>query len=179
MIYSGHAFYVSLLHSNDALSLNKLLVTNTELFKIYLPKTIAANKTLQDTQTFIALKTKYIETKTEFTFTLKAHKTNTIAGLIMLKDINWAKKNGDLAYCLGQQFQGEGWMYKAVQAVTNYAFKSLNLNSLQIVAYHKNKASINVAERAGFKWKKTLKHEFTSTNNPPLDMELYEQKQII
>ncbi len=179
MIYSGNAFYVSLLHPNDALGLNKLLVTNTELFKRFMPSTIAANRTLQDTQSYIALKTKSVENKQELIFTLKAHKTNSIAGLIILKDINWDKKKGELAYCLGQDFQGEGWMYKAVQAVSNYTFKTLNLNNLQIVVYHKNTASINVAERAGFRWKKTLKHEFTSTNNPPLDMELYEQKNTL
>lgn len=174
MIYFGKAFYVSLLHANDALNLNKLLVTNTELFKRYLPKTIAVNKTLQDTQLYIADRTKSIQNKKDFTFTLKDCCTNAIAGLIILKDINWEEQKAEFAYCLGQQFQGRGWMGEAVTAVSNHAFNVLDLKTLQIIIHKSNQKSIGVAENSGFLWKKTLKNEFTPINESPLDMELYE-----
>ena len=37
-----------------------------------------------------------------------------------------------------------------------------------------NLGSLKVALNNGFIWQRTLKKEFTSTNEAPLDMELYE-----
>jgi ribosomal-protein-alanine N-acetyltransferase len=50
----------------------------------------------------------------------------------------------------------------------------LGLKRLQIIIHKTNTNSINVAERCGFKWQKTLKNEFSTSGKTPLDMELYE-----
>ena len=50
----------------------------------------------------------------------------------------------------------------------------MQLKTLQIITHKDNLPSVNVAWTNDFKWVKTLKNEFTPTNEKPLDMELYE-----
>ena len=174
MIYSSDAFFIEFLKLEDALSLNKLLVLNTERFKRYLPKTISENKTLESTKLYIIKRNASKEAKTEYTFTIKDKSTKNVAGLIILKAIDWDKKRGEFAYCIGKPHKGKGWMSEAVQATSKFVFNELKLKTLQIISHKSNFASIKVAERNNFIWQKTLKNEFTPVGQQPIDMELYE-----
>lgn len=174
MNYKSDDFYIELLKFEDALNLNKLLVSNTERFKLYLPKTLSENRTLESTKTYIAKRVEAIQKKIEYTFTIKDKSTKSIAGLIILKAIDWDKKQGEFAYCIGKTFEGKGIMSEAIQATSTFAFQKLNLKKLQIISHVSNKASIKVAEKSNFVWQKTLKNEFTPMQQEPMDMELYE-----
>ena len=174
MIYSSEHIKVSHLKPEDALHLNKLLVSNTERLKRYLPKTLAANRTLESTKSYIDSKIKAMESHSEFVYTIKDRNTNNIAGLVILKNIDWTKKRGEFAYCIGQKFEGKGWMSEAIKASTKFAVNQLELKTLQIISHKSNKGSVKVAEKCGYKWVETLPEEFTPLNEAPLDMELYE-----
>ncbi|MFH4963735.1 GNAT family N-acetyltransferase [Gaetbulibacter sp. M235] len=176
MIYSSDTFYIESLKFNDALNLNKLLVSNTERFKLYLPKTLSENRTLESTKTYILRRNELMTSKVEYTFTIKDKTSKGIAGLIILKAINWDKKKGEFAYCIGKTFEDKGWMTEAIQATSKFCFKELSLEKLQIISHKSNLASIKVAEKSNFVWIKTLKNEFTPTGQSPIDMELYELK---
>lgn len=174
MDYCTDTFYIEPLKFEDALNLNKLLVSNTERFKRYLPKTLSENRTLEGTKSYIFKRDEVMKSKLEYTFTIKDKTNKNIAGLIILKAIDWDKKKAEFAYCIGKPFEGKGWMSKAVQAASRFAFQELKLETLQIISHKSNIASIKVAEKNNFVWRKTLKHEFTPTGQSPLDMELYE-----
>lgn len=174
MIYSSDTFYIESLKFNDALNLNKLLVSNTERFKLYLPKTLSENRTLESTKTYILRRYELMTSKLEYTFTIKDKTSKGIAGLIILKAIDWDKKKGEFAYCIGKTFEDKGWMTEAIQATSKFCFKELNLEKLQIISHKSNLASIKVAKKSNFVWIKTLKNEFTPTGQSPIDMELYE-----
>ena len=174
MTYSTEDFYIERLKPLDALHLNKLLVSNNERLKRYLPKTLAANRTLESTKLYIENKVKSMNSNEEFVFTIKDKINKNIAGLIIVKSLDWNKKQGEFAYCIGQKFEGKGWMSEAIIATSNFAFDNLGLKTLQIIANKNNYSSVKVAKNAGFKWKETLKEEFTPVNEKPLDMELYE-----
>lgn len=176
MIYSSEHITISHLKPEDALHLNKLLVSNTESLKHYLPKTIAANKTLESTKSYITRKLEAMDTNSEYIFTIKDYKSNNIAGLVILKNLDWNKKKGEFAYCIGKKFEGQGWMSEAVKASSHYAIEKLGLKTLQIVAHKTNLGSVKVAENSGYKWVETLPEEFTPENEAPLDMELFELK---
>ena len=174
MNYSSDAFYIEHLKFDDALNLNKLLVSNTERFKRYLPKTLAANRTLESTKSYILKRDEVMVSKQEYTFTIKDKITKNIAGLIILKSIDWDRKKAEFAYCIGQTYEGKGWMSESVRAISRFAFQELKLKTLQIISHKSNIASIKVAQKNNFVWQKTLKREFTPTGQNPLDMELYE-----
>ena len=81
---------------------------------------------------------------------------------------------GELAYCIGTNFEGKGLITKTVNAISNFAYTELDLKTLQIIAHKTNLGSIKVAENNGFRWQRTLIDTFKPTNGLPLNMELYE-----
>jgi ribosomal-protein-alanine N-acetyltransferase len=173
MIYHSN-FVINPLIENDANQMHEFVVSNSERLKRYFPVTLSSNSTLQKTIEYIALKNKEIEEKTNFTFAIRNKSTQEIAGLIILKKIDWNKKQGEFAYCIGAEFEGKGLTSFAVKEMTRFAFDELGLKTLQIISHKTNLGSIKVALKNGFIWQKTLLNEFTPTNESPLDMELYE-----
>jgi ribosomal-protein-alanine N-acetyltransferase len=174
LMHKTEAFHIATLKPEDALSLNELMTSNAERFKRYFPKTLSNNLSLEASENYISAKNEEIQSNTEFTYAIKENTNQNIAGLIIIKKLNWETKQGELAYCIGSQFEGKGWMTKAVKAIFNFAFNELGLKKLQIISHKTNLGSVKVAENCGFIWKKTLLSEFTPTNEAPLDMELYE-----
>ncbi|TRX00352.1 GNAT family N-acetyltransferase [Flavobacterium gawalongense] len=168
------AFQIVPLKPEDAVSLNELMVSNTERFKRFFPKTLSNNLTIEASESYISNKSKEIQSNSEFTFAIKDNETQNIAGLIIIKKLNWETKQGEFAYCIGSKYEGKGLTTFAVKEISNYAFNNLKLKTLQIISHKTNFGSIKVAENCGFIWKRTLSNEFTPTNELPLDMELYE-----
>lgn len=169
-------FQIVTLESEDAENLHNLMISNSERFKKYLPKTLSDNLTLESSKAYILSKIEESQSKTQYTFGIKDSATKEIAGLIIIKKLNWKTKQGEFAYCLGSKYTGQGLIIKAVKLVSDFAFNTLNLKTLQIISHKSNLSSIKVAENNGFIWQKTLLKEFKPTNELPLDMELYELK---
>jgi ribosomal-protein-alanine N-acetyltransferase len=105
---------------------------------------------------------------------LKHSETRELAGLIYIKELDWDKKQGEFAYCIGYTFEGQSLISKAVNALSTYAFNDLGLETLQIISNKDNLGSVKVAVNNNFEWQKTLINEFTPAGEQPLDMELYE-----
>lgn len=174
MIYNSEHFSISLLQPKDALQLNKLLVSNTERFIKYLPRTLEENSTLEGTQNYISRKIKAAKKKKTFVFVINDKHSRDIIGMIVLKNLDWEIKKGEFAYCIGKRFKGKGLMTAAVKETSAYAIESLGLKTLEILAHETNVSSVNVALKSGFKWKKTIKDAFASLNGTPQDIELFE-----
>lgn len=73
-----------------------------------------------------------------------------IAGTIGFNDINKVNQIGEVGYWLGEQFQGQGIMTKALNALIQYGFEELSLNRIQIKVALENKKSRALPERLGF-----------------------------
>ena len=162
------------LKSTDVNQLYQFLYDNKERFKLFFPVTLEMNSSLEKTKDYISIKNKEIEERTNFTLAIRDKNKEEIAGLIIIKKIDWDKKQGEFAYCIGSEFEGKGLTSFAVKEMTNFAFENLGLKTLQIIAHKTNFGSVKVAENNGFVWQSTLQNEFTPTNETPLDMELYE-----
>lgn len=167
------SFSLEVLKPQDARSLSRLMISNGRRFQQFLPKTLSQNLSEADSKNYIQHKTKQIKNKEEFTFAIKDNDSGDVAGLVILKNIDLTLQQGEFAYCLGQKFSGKGWMTRSVKAVIDYGFKKLKLETLQIIIHKANLPSIQIAERNGFIWIKTLENEHFNEESV-LDMELYE-----
>ncbi len=167
-------FLINALKTTDANQLYQFLVDNNERLSYYFPKTLSSNSSLENTKEYIVLKEKEISEKTNFTFAIREINSEKIAGLIILKKIDWTKSQGEFAYCIGSEFEGKGLTTFAVAEMKKFSFEELELKTLQIIAHKTNLGSVKVALNNDFIWQRTLKNEFTPTNESPLDMELYE-----
>ncbi len=169
-----NAFLIHPLNEKDTNNLYQFLFNNKERLKLFFPVTLEMNSSLEKTETYISIKNKEIEEKTNFTLAIRDKKNQKIVGLILIKKIDWIKKIGEIAYCIGSELEGKGVTSFAVKEMTSFAFEELGLKTLQIIAHQTNLGSVKVAEKNGFVWQRTLQNEFTPTNGTPLDMELYE-----
>ena len=167
-------FKIEPLRTEDAASLCHLMVSNTERFQRYLPKTLAQNCTPTDSEAYIDRKNREADGKDEFTFAIKDGISGNVIGLIILKDLDWVKKQGELAYCIDKDWEGQGVMTQVVKSISAYAFSDLQLKILHIIVDQHNTGSRKVAENAGYIWQETLLNEHTPPNEPAMDMELYE-----
>jgi ribosomal-protein-alanine N-acetyltransferase len=162
------------LKPKDANQLHLFMVENTERFTKFFPLTLSSNETLEKSVEYIDTKAREIQQKVNFTFAIREIDTQKIIGLIIIKKIDWTNRIGELAYCIGNNFEGKGLVSKAVKALSSFACDKLELKTLQIIAHKTNFGSIKVAENNDFIWQRTLIDEFTPTNELPLNMELYE-----
>jgi ribosomal-protein-alanine N-acetyltransferase len=170
------SFYIDFLKNEDAKSLSEMMLSNSEKFKRYFPITLSKNISLEASQKYIIDKEVECQAKSEFTFAIKESKTNQIAGIIIIKKINWEINQGEFAYCIDSNYENKGWMSVAINAVSKYAFEILGLEKLQIIVHKDNIGSVKVAQKCNFIWQKILLKEYTPPNEFPLDMELYELK---
>ena len=168
-------FTINELRLSDATALSALMVSNSSRFQRYFPQTLAQNLTVSASTAYIRKKQKENSSKTEFTWAIRDNTSDRVAGLIILKELDWEKGRGEFAYCIGADFEGRGWVTETVKNSTNYAFTELGLQTLQIIAHETNTASIRVAEKNGFSWCKKLLKSHTPPNGVALDMELYER----
>jgi len=174
VIATAH-FTINELRIKDAAHLSKLMLRNEARFKRDFPLTQAQNLTQASSEAYILRKKEENVAKSEFTWAIRNRIDDTVAGIIILKELNWEKGIGEFAYCIDLAFEGRGWITKAVQELTNFAFTALNLQTVQIIAHKTNSASIRVAQKCGFTWQKKLLKSYTPPDGEALDMELYER----
>lgn len=167
-------FYIKPIQIKDAWNLCNFIVSNEDRLKRYFPKTLEQNLTPTLSNLFVEKKVKQFNLKEEFLFTIKENETNELVGLVYIKELNWTKKQGEFAYCIGYPYEGKGIITNAVKKLSDHAFENLGLKTLQIIVYKTNIASVTVAKNCNFIWKRTLENEFTPSGEKALDMELYE-----
>lgn len=167
-------FILETLKLADAVSLCNTMISNSERFKLFFPITLAQNLSVEASKVFITKKIKEEKEGTEFTLAIKERKGLSVVGLIILKELNYGKRVGEIAYCIDVKYQGKSWTTKGVKHMCDYAFEGLKLDRLRILVHSSNIGSIKVAKNCGFIWKMTLVQEYTPPNSLPLDMELYE-----
>lgn len=79
-------------------------------------------------------------------------------GLHLQSDIQ--QKNAELGYWLAESFWGNGIITKAIKEITDYGFKTFNINRIYARPFGTNIASQKVLEKCGFvlegRFEKTL-----------------------
>ena len=174
MISQIDSFEINPIQKGDAWKLCNFIVANADRLKRFFPKTLEFNLNPTLSEIFVKKKVTQFNNDEEYLFTLKDSETRNIVGLVYVKELDWKKKQGELAYCISYQVEGQGITTKAVNEISNYAFEVLGLEILQIIAHKTNLGSVKVATNNHFNWRKTLTKAFTPTNKIPIDMELYE-----
>ncbi|HXR29323.1 MAG TPA: GNAT family protein [Solirubrobacteraceae bacterium] len=83
-----------------------------------------------------------------------------IVGMLGLPEIDWPNRSAEIGYWLDRAHQGQGLMTRAVAALVEHAFETLQLNRLEIRTDVENAPSRAVAERLGFRYEGTLRQSY-------------------
>jgi RimJ/RimL family protein N-acetyltransferase len=76
-------------------------------------------------------------------------------GLVLGSDIE--RRSAEIGYWLGRAHWGRGIVSAAVRAVTDYAFRELDLLRVFAVPFVRNPASVRVLEKAGYQREGTMR----------------------
>ena len=175
MTLNFDSYYLEPIQEKDAWRLCDFVVSNEERLKRFFPGTLASNLTPELATLFAKIKVKEFSENEEFLYTLKTKFDRSLIGMVYLKELNWKTKQGELAYCIGYTHEGQGIMTKAINSISEWAFTSQKLKTLQIIVHKTNLSSTRIAQKCGFTWQKILLNAHTPPNEKPLDMELYER----
>ncbi|MEP1489871.1 MAG: GNAT family protein [Algibacter sp.] len=168
------SFIIQPINPKDAWNLCNFIVANEDRLQSYFPSTLAQNLNPTLSNIFVEKKVKQFGLKEEFLFTIKENESKEFVGLVYIKEVDWTKRQGEFAYCIGYNHEDKGITTKAINILSEYAFSELELETLQIIAHKNNFPSVKVAKNNNFIWRKTLINEFTPMGKKPLNMELYE-----
>lgn len=175
MNFHLNGFEIAPIQENDAWRLCDFMVANSERFKNDFPGTLKQNLNPTLSTLFVQEKTKQYKTGEEFLFTIKEEEHRTIIGLIYLKELQKKQGQGELAYCIGYEYEGKGLTTLFLHQIIPWAFEDIGLDTLQIIAHKDNKGSTRIAEKLGFAWKASLPDAHTRLNGKVVTMELYEK----
>lgn len=174
MLLNFGSYHITPIHSKDGWDICNFAIANEDRLKRYFPKTLEQNLTPDLSNIFVQKKAKQFEANEEFLFTIRENETTKLIGLVYIKEVDWISKQGELAYCIDYNFESKGIMTEAIKQLSDFAFDTLGLDTLQVIVHKSNFGSLKIAKNNNFTWIKTLNNEFTPPRESPLNMELYE-----
>ena len=84
-------------------------------------------------------------------------------GNIKLGPINWVHRYGDVSLFIGDKnYWGKGIASEAIELLTDFAFRVLNMHRLKADAYDKNIGSIRAFEKCGYVREGILRKQYYS-----------------
>ncbi|QTD37741.1 GNAT family N-acetyltransferase [Polaribacter batillariae] len=88
---------------------------------------------------------------------------NEVIGSLVLHRISLKDKYAEIGYKLKPAFQQKGFMSEVLEEILNFAFKKVNLKTIEAFTHKNNKASIALLEKYRFKFQpkkkdKSFKH---------------------
>ncbi|SEN69516.1 ribosomal-protein-serine acetyltransferase [Amphibacillus marinus] len=135
------------LELKDGNKLYQLITESRQHLRTYLP---FVDQTAKPEDTLEFVKATVISNAEQKSFVTVVLVEEQIAGLVGFNQISWPNKKAEVGYWLAEPFIKRGITTKAVRAIINYAFKTLELNRITIRAAFFNKASQGVAKKLGF-----------------------------
>lgn len=162
------------IQEKDAWPLCDFVVANADRLRDYFPETLKANLNPTLSKLFVTKKVKQFLNREELLFTIRKIDERQIIGLLYVKNILPEKKQAEIAYCIGYQFEGLGIITQATKLIPKWAFDNLRLKTLQLIIHKENNKSKNVALNNQFVWKKSLANEHQLYNGNWVAMELFE-----
>lgn len=91
--------------------------------------------------------------------------TNDFVGAISFHHYNWKIPSVETGYWLRKKYYGKGLMTEATNAITQYAFKNLNVKRIALTCDPDNIKSKNIAERLGYLLEGRLKNHRIKPDN--------------
>lgn len=86
-----------------------------------------------------------------------------LVGVISLWVMDFEKNAGELGYFIGPDHKRQGYMFRAIKLVVNFAFKNTNFKAISAYIEIDNFASRNLVEKLGFiKLSKSIEEDLRS-----------------
>lgn len=148
---------------SDAREIFQTIDSQREYLGQYLPF-VHTTKSARDTENFIRSVLDVPDNRRELVFVILYE--DKFAGLIGFKGTDMLNKKTEIGYWLSEPFQKKGIIRRAADFLTNFAFRELDINRVQIKCAVTNTSSRAVPEKLGFTFEGIEREgELLSENN--------------
>lgn len=167
-------YSISPVQAKDAWRICNFVVANEKRLVDFFPQKLKENLTPTLAELFVQKKEKQFLNKEEFLFTIKENTNRTIIGLVYLKELHKKEGQGEIAYCIGYQYENKGLMTRVIREIASWGFTSQNIVVIKAIIHESNLASQKVIEKNGFRFITVLQKEHKMADGSITDMRLYE-----
>lgn len=84
----------------------------------------------------------------------------TLIGMCNLFDFHWQCRRGQIGYCMGKAWWGQGYMHEALTGLIAYGFGTLDLNRIEADVDPRNEGSVRSLLRLGFRQEGLLRQRW-------------------
>ena len=132
-----------------------VLLANNKNVSRFLVYTFPYPYTLTDAQWWIEIGSKHQGAVTK----VIEHDGLFIGSVGITPQRGWKAHTAEIGYWLGEAYWGKGWATLALQQMTEYAQRKVNMKKLFAPVFAQNIASLRVLEKCGFEREGLFKHE--------------------
>lgn len=154
-------------------SLFNLIDSNRERLETYFAGTVKNTRTLEDTIRYCKQIDERVAQKSYFIYTIIDKKTNSLIGLIDVKNIDWNIPKAELGYFIDTKYEGKGVITRALAQTIEFLIKEYNFKKLLCRVNKQNTGSIKVAEKNGFELEGTIRNDYRTTSGDIVDLNYY------
>jgi RimJ/RimL family protein N-acetyltransferase len=162
----------------DAEPLFRLINSNRDRLAKYLPITLKENASPELTGNYLSRIVNAAKNRTTFTCVIVDKASETFAGIIIIKKIDWHASDCELGYFICQEFEGQGITSRAVAAVCDHCFGKLNIRKISLFIGPENTGSVRVAEKNGFLKTGSMPGGHRGIDGEPIDVDRYERRAV-
>lgn len=167
-------YHIRPISIEDVASYLSLMNTNRKRLKLYFPISSSKVKNRRTAKKFIQEKLINVEEKTQFAFVIELLETKELTGYIIIKNLDWNESACELAYWLGEGYEGQGMMSYSMKHIIRFCFNYLQLNRVYLRIDPENRKSRTLAKRSGFTIHHTAEKEYRRGDNVWVDVEYWE-----
>lgn len=166
-------FSIRLLEEQDIDPYYKLVQKNRPRLEAFFTGTTSKTKTYADTQKFLSEMVQRTKEKTYFPYVIIDDTSNTIAGFLDLKNIDWNIPKSELGCYIDEDYEGKGISSEAVKVFCDFCFLEYKFKKMFLRTHPSNAAARSIAEKCGFEVEGILRREYKTTSGEIIDLIYY------
>ena len=149
-----------------------LVHKNRERLNTYFPMTVFHTNSMNNTRAFVEEKIREARQQ-EFLLMMIHNEQGKLVGMAQIKNFERFVKKCEVSYFIDKEHTNQGHASRAIQELVQYTFSRMDMEKIYCRIDPDNKASIRVAEKAGFELEGRLRKEFKTGDGEIIDVLYY------
>lgn len=166
-------FNVRLLNPQDLNPYYNMVDKNRKRLEDFFTGTVSRTATIEDTATFLEELMLRLENKSYYPYVIIDENSNTFAGFIDVKNIDWTIPKAEIGFYMDEDYAGQGLCKKALRLIMARLFNELNFHKLFLRTHPSNEAARKLAESCGFQIEGTIRQDYKTTKGDLVDLIYY------
>ena len=159
----------------DGAELFQLIDRNRARLADFFAGTVAATRSLEDTERHLTNILARREARTYYPFAVIDTRSKNMVGFVDVKSIDWSIPKAELGAFMDAGHEGKGIASRALAAITRYCFDELAMDKLLIRTHESNTGARRVIEKNGYELEGIVRKDYKTTAGEVVDLMYYGQ----